>query len=201
MVLFMLAMHPECQKKVYDELVSIFPNKDVYVDIDDLNKLLYLDMCVKEALRVLPTVPIVARKTRDDIQLRDYKIPAGTSIGIDIFSLHRSKKVWGEKADQFIPERFELGEELPHAYAYMAFSHGSRNCIVSVISHYPNNYFKQNFQIVKGYRYALVAIKLNLVYMLLNYRFTTTLKMSDLNYYAEVNLFVKEKLMVQIHNR
>lgn len=134
MVLFMLAMHPECQEKAYNELLSIFPNKDVDVEIDDLSKLLYIDMCVKEALRVFPTVPVVARKTRDDIQLRDYKIPAGTSIGIDIFSLHRSKKYWGENADQFIPERFELDEKLSHPYAYMAFSHGPRNCIVSVIN-------------------------------------------------------------------
>lgn len=131
MVLFMLAIHPECQEKVYDELLSVFPNKDVDATVDDLDKLLYLDMCIKETLRIFPTVSLIARHATGDIQLRNFKIPAGCSIGIDIFSLHRSKKFWGEKADQFIPERFEMGYKLTHPYAYMAFSHGPRNCIVS----------------------------------------------------------------------
>lgn len=132
MALFMLAMHPECQEKVYDELLSVYPSKvDLCPTIDDLEKLPYLNMCLKEAIRVFPTVPIVARRTTGDIQLREYTIPAGASIGIDIFCLHRSKKYWGEKADQFIPERFESEEKLLHPYAYMAFSQGPRNCIVS----------------------------------------------------------------------
>ncbi|KAJ6635617.1 putative cytochrome P450 [Pseudolycoriella hygida] len=184
MVLFMLAMHPECQEKAYNELLTVFPDKDhkdLEVTIDDLSKLFYIDMCVKEALRVFPTVAVIARSARGDIPLRTYTIPEGASIAIDIFSLHRSKKYWGDNADQFIPERFDGGEKLLHPYAYMAFSHGPRNCI--------------------GFRYALVAIKLVTVYMLLNYRFTTPLKMTDLNYYSEINLHVKEKLMVQMHRR
>lgn len=127
----MLAMHPECQEKAYNELATIFPNKEVDVTMDDLNKLLYMDMCIKEALRVLPTVPTVARKTTDCIEVRGYKIPAGTSLGIDIFSLHRSRKYWGDNAEQFIPERFDPENKLVHPYCYMAFSHGPRNCIVS----------------------------------------------------------------------
>lgn len=204
MVLFMLAMHPQCQEKAYDELLSVFPNKDdLFPTIDDLEKLPYLNMCVKEAIRIFPTVAIVARSTTGDIQLREYKIPAGTFIGIDIFSLHRSKKYWGDDADQFIPERFDSEEKLLHPYAYMAFSHGPRNCIVSRIINSINSTINliNNFKIVKGYRYALVAIKLVLVHMLLNYRFTTPLKMSELNYYSEINLFIKEKLMVQMYNR
>lgn len=130
-ILLMLAMHPDCQEKVYNELNSIFPSNNVDVTIDDLDKLLYTDMCVKEALRVFPTVSAIARKTTDNVKLRGYTIPSGTSIGIDIFSLHRSPKYWGNNADQFIPERFDIGKELVHPYAYMAFSYGSRNCIVS----------------------------------------------------------------------
>lgn len=133
MVLFMLAIHPECQEKVYDELLSVFPNKDVDATVDDLYKLKYLDMVIKETLRIFPTVSLIARHAIGDIQLRDFTIPAGCSIGIDIFSLHRSKKFWGDKADQFIPERFEPGYKLSHPYAYMAWSHGPRNCIVSYI--------------------------------------------------------------------
>lgn len=200
MVLFMLAMHPECQEKVFDELTMFFPNKDVDVTMDDLNKLLYLDMCIKESLRIFPTVSTIARKTTASIELRGYKIPAGTSLGIDIFNLHRSKKYWGEDAGQFIPERFDLEKKLAHPYCWMAFSHGPRNCIVrhySLFHLYVANYD----HVLKGYRYALVAMKLALVYMLLNYRFTTPLKMSDLNYYSEINIVIKEKLLVQIHNR
>lgn len=131
MVVFMLAMHPECQDKAYNEMSSVFASKDVDVTIEELQKLVYLDMCIKEALRVFPTVPAIARKATKSIQLRGYKIPSGTAIGIDIFSVHRSKKYWGDDVQQFIPERFAMDKELVHPYCYLAFSHGSRNCIVS----------------------------------------------------------------------
>lgn len=35
----MLALHPEYQEKVYNEIIEIMPNKDTDLTLDDLNKL------------------------------------------------------------------------------------------------------------------------------------------------------------------
>jgi cytochrome P450 len=37
-------------------------------------------------------------------------IPGGTSIGYCAFSIFRDRKIWGEDADVFRPERFLEGE-------------------------------------------------------------------------------------------
>jgi cytochrome P450 family 4 len=35
----------------------------------DLNEMKYLECCIKEALRLYPSVPVIARKIGEDIQI------------------------------------------------------------------------------------------------------------------------------------
>ncbi len=37
--------------------------------MDDLRDMKYLEMCIKEALRVLPTVPMIAREITEDTEV------------------------------------------------------------------------------------------------------------------------------------
>lgn len=52
--LIMLAMHPEYQEKVVAELHEIFDSADSPVTYEDLSKMTYMEMVIKEALRHFP---------------------------------------------------------------------------------------------------------------------------------------------------
>lgn len=67
----MLAMHPEIQQQVHDEISSYYGGgtKRPRVEYEDLNKLPLLDRVLKETLRFFPVVPYFARKLRKDFVL------------------------------------------------------------------------------------------------------------------------------------
>lgn len=68
-VLLMLAMHPEIQDKVIEEFKSVFYNFDEEIDAENINKLKYLDMVVKETMRLFPVAPVIGRMMTSDLKL------------------------------------------------------------------------------------------------------------------------------------
>lgn len=121
--LLMLAIHKNVQQKVVDELHEVFSTVDEHVDFDILNKLPYLELVIKETMRLFPISAFTLRKVMEDFQLDKYAIPAGAIIYLPVFGLHRDKNYWGEDADLFIPERFEPEKfKNVHPYAYIPFT-------------------------------------------------------------------------------
>lgn len=57
------------QEKARNEVTQIIEQKKGTLDIDDLHKMKYLERCVKESLRMLPTVPYMTRYITEDFQL------------------------------------------------------------------------------------------------------------------------------------
>ncbi|XP_037932187.1 probable cytochrome P450 313a4 [Teleopsis dalmanni] len=128
--LVMLAMHPEEQQRLFEEILDVFPEKDFYVDFDQLNQLPYLDLVINETLRLAPSVPVIGRHVMKDTQIGEHNFPKDIQIIISIFHLHRRTDIWGPNADKFDPERFSVenfGEKQKNAF--IPFSKGVRNCI------------------------------------------------------------------------
>lgn len=57
----MLAIYPEYQEKIYDEICQVFPECNTEVVNNDLNKLIELNKFVKETQRLVPAVPFLTR--------------------------------------------------------------------------------------------------------------------------------------------
>lgn len=66
--LYNIAKYPEVQKKVFEEMRHVFENdrKRVHT-LKDLNDLRYLELVIKESLRMCPPVPFIGRKLRKDV--------------------------------------------------------------------------------------------------------------------------------------
>lgn len=128
----MLAMHPECQEKVFEELLNLMPNTDVDLTPTLINKMVYLDQCLRETQRIFPTVPLIGRTSNETIKLDGYEIPPDVPIFVGIRQIHRSEKYYGSDALSYKPERFKPNEHHPNKDqpgVYLPFSLGPRNCI------------------------------------------------------------------------
>ena len=66
---------------------------------DDLNKLEYLTMCVKESMRLNTTVPFILRELTENLEIDGKLLPPGTVVEVDIYCLHHNRYVWGEDVE------------------------------------------------------------------------------------------------------
>lgn len=175
-------MHQDKQQNVINEINETFESIDQEIDNNSLNKLNYLDMVIKETMRLFPVLPIVARINSEEIQLGDYLIPAGTNILISTFKLQRNPKYWGNDADLFIPERFESErfKDVPQ-YAYIPFTAGHRICI--------------------GWKYGMLFMKTILVNVLRRYQVNSSLKYEDLEFEITLSMKIIQRYMISFQKR
>ncbi|KAH8232541.1 hypothetical protein KR032_009081 [Drosophila birchii] len=182
--LMLLAMFPEYQEKAFEEIRSLFPNTgDFEVTYNDIQQMVYLDLILNESMRVVPPVPVVSRQTSQDLKLSNgIVIPQGVQIAIDMFHMHRSRKIWGPEAETFNPDHF-LPHNIQdkHPYAFIPFTKGIRNCI--------------------GWRYALISAKVTLAKLLRNYRFRTSFPFEDLYFVEDITLKLKVVPLIELQKR
>lgn len=178
----LLAMHPIVQDRVYDEINLMIKSDELGIDNGYLQRLSYLDMVIKETMRLFPVTPIIGRKTHEEMDLNELKFPEEVTLIISIFSLHRRKEVWGDNAEIFNPDHF-LPENIAkrHPYSYIPFSGGTRNCL--------------------GNKYAMLAIKIMLVKLLKKFKFTTNLKYEDIKFKSDITLKICTDHLVFIQKR
>ncbi|KAL0577364.1 hypothetical protein V5O48_004616 [Marasmius crinis-equi] len=137
--LYALTQHPDVQRKLRNELLSL-PTS--IPDMDELNSLPYLDAFVREVLRLHAPVPGTTRVAMRDgviplsepVGGKDYvEVAKGQVIYISILAMNRSEKLWGQDAKQFKPERWlngSLDTSLPGVWGnMMTFLGGARSCI------------------------------------------------------------------------
>lgn len=63
----LLGMYPDIQNRVIEEIVTVVGERDI--EESDLGKLIYLDMVIKDVLRLFPIAPFIAREASQDFQL------------------------------------------------------------------------------------------------------------------------------------
>ena len=99
----------------------------------EAQQLPYFQACLKEAMRIRPAVGVNITRLipSGGAQIDGTWLPGGTSVAINGWVLHQDKKVFGEDADQYRPERWLKDEEsAKRMERYMfQFGGGSHLCI------------------------------------------------------------------------
>ncbi|XP_018393738.1 PREDICTED: uncharacterized protein LOC108772664 [Cyphomyrmex costatus] len=128
-LLGLLAEHKDIQDRVRNEIDSAMQENEEKISMKLLQQLPYLERCIKEALRLYPSVPFISRVSGEDVKLQSYLVPAGTILAIHIFGINRDPNFWPNPEvfdpDRFLPEK----DRNRHPYSYITFSAGPRNCI------------------------------------------------------------------------
>ncbi|XP_071647098.1 cytochrome P450 4C1-like [Temnothorax longispinosus] len=125
----LLAEHKNIQDRVRNEVNTALQKNEQKFTMKLLQDLPYLDRCIKEALRLYPSVFAISRIAGEDVKLQSYLVPAGTFLLLNIYGVHRDPNFWSNP-EEFDPDRF-LPEKIRHRhpYSYLPFSAGPRNCI------------------------------------------------------------------------
>ncbi|PSN53853.1 Cytochrome P450 4C1 [Blattella germanica] len=162
----------------------------------------YLECVIKEALRLYPSGPAFGRSTRKDIQIGvqvfdkmslsideflihllsgDYTIPAGVSIWIQVYFIHRNPKYY-PNPEEFNPDNF-LPENVRnrHPFAFLPFSAGARSCL--------------------GMKYAITEMKTLISYILRNYSIKSLRKTKDLSEVHAMTLTALEGMYITLTSR
>uniref|UniRef100_A0A8D0XF17 Uncharacterized protein n=1 Tax=Sus scrofa TaxID=9823 RepID=A0A8D0XF17_PIG len=126
-ILYALASHPEHQQRCREEIQGLLGD-GTSITWDHLDQMPYTTMCIKEALRLYPPVPVIGRELSKPITFPDGRsLPAGITLSLSVYGLHHNPQVW-PNPEEFDPSRFAPGSAR-HSHAFMPFSGGSRNCI------------------------------------------------------------------------
>lgn len=183
-----IAEAPQVQQKIHDELDAVFgQNSKTPVAFDDLSRLDYLEMVIKEVLRLYPPVPMLQRRVDADTPLRingeNLMVPRGMQITVIPYLLHRDERHF-ERPDEFDPERFSresLNKSGRHPYSYVPFSAGPRNCI--------------------GQKFALMEEKMILAAILRNYRIVAEQATETIGLKPDLILRPKRPVLIKFLSR
>lgn len=126
--LWELANNPDKLSKLQQEIDIQLQTTDGQITYEGIQNMQYLDLCIKETMRLYPSALILNRQCTKEYELDEMhlKIPAGTPIVISLFGIHRDEKYF-PNAKQFLPERFAKTDF--NADAYYPFGDGPRACI------------------------------------------------------------------------
>uniref|UniRef100_U5EVJ2 Putative cytochrome n=1 Tax=Corethrella appendiculata TaxID=1370023 RepID=U5EVJ2_9DIPT len=164
--LFFVALYPDIQDKIVEELKTIFQQSDREATMQDLNEMKYLERVIKESLRLNPSVNFFSRIISEDIYFGEYFVPKGTNCTVDVYHLHRNEKYFPDP-EKFDPDRFLIDNiSDKHPFSYIPFSAGPRNCI--------------------GQKFAMLELKSEISTILRSYKIKPTQRREDVHICSEL---------------
>ncbi|KAF3440442.1 hypothetical protein FNV43_RR18726 [Rhamnella rubrinervis] len=124
-----LIKNPNIMEKVQKELETKVGIERM-VEESDLESLDYLNMVVKETLRLHPAGPLlIPHASMGDCIINDFHIPKNAHIIINAWAIGRDPHAWTEP-EKFIPERF-IGSDVDvrgRDFQLLPFGSGRRGC-------------------------------------------------------------------------
>jgi len=118
-----LAGRPEIQSVAIAEQEKLLDEK---ITFDNLNKMTYLDCCIRETLRFSTSGLGSPRKAVVDINFGEYRIPKGTMVAVPPRLVHFDPKNWSDP-DTFDPTRF-ADSKFNNVYSFLPFGVGLHAC-------------------------------------------------------------------------
>jgi len=125
--LYLVANAPAVQERLLAEVTDICG--DAPIDAACVEKLVFHEQVIKEAMRLYPPVALIDRVAKADTSLGDVAVRKGDFVFSLIYVMHRHKALW-EHPERFDPDRFAPeNARSQHRFQFMPFGAGPRICI------------------------------------------------------------------------
>ncbi|KAB5584559.1 hypothetical protein PHYPO_G00108960 [Pangasianodon hypophthalmus] len=129
--LYHLARDPDVQNRLYQEVVSVCPDRRLPTT-EDLSRMPYLKAVIKETLRLYPVVPGNGRLTMEnEVVVGGYLFPKQTQFHLCHYAVSHDENEFPDP-ESFIPERWLRGgpsQSQHHPYSSIPFGVGVRACV------------------------------------------------------------------------
>ncbi|XP_049825941.1 cytochrome P450 4C1 isoform X3 [Aethina tumida] len=179
-LLMILANEQKHQEEIYQEIMDVIGDRTP--EFEDLSQLKHMELCIKECLRLYPSVPSIGRKIGEEVKTHSgYILPKDTNVSLRIYDMHHNPNVY-ENPENFDPYRF-LPENSAkrHPFAYLPFSAGPRNCI--------------------GQKYAILELKTALCGILKTFKLEAVDTPQDIVFITELVLRTTNPIRVKFIKR
>lgn len=124
---YCLSEHPEVEARLHAEVDSVLGDRPP--TLEDLPRLPYTEMVIKESMRLYPPAWATTREPNTDVIVGGWPVRRGELILLNIYGVHRDARFFPDP-ERFDPERFRPeNEKLIPKYAYLPFGSGPRVCI------------------------------------------------------------------------
>ena len=142
---WLLARNPSAASKLRAELDTALAGTDndqpQLPRFDDVKDLPYLRACIDETMRLRPSIEggLPRITPAQGMYVNGDWLPGGVTVSVSTHTVHRDPTVFGERPEDFLPERW-LSED-PKTSAkmqrgFLAFSQGGRACIGRNIAYF-----------------------------------------------------------------
>lgn len=123
----LLAQAPDVQARVHAEVTAQLGARAP--ELGDMKALTLTRNVFRETLRLFPPVGFMARQTTSGCPMRKKQVPAGATVVVAPWLIHRHRDLWSEP-DAFNPDRYD-GDASREALkqAYLPFGMGPRVCM------------------------------------------------------------------------
>jgi cytochrome P450 len=124
---YLLANNTAVEQKFHDELDSVLGGR--LPALEDLPRLKYTDMIIREAMRLYPPAYGLGREAIEECEIGGFAVPRKTQVFMFQWATQRDPRFFPDP-ETFQPERWteEFADSLPK-YAYFPFGGGPRFCI------------------------------------------------------------------------
>jgi len=122
---FLLSQAGWAETALHAELETVLGNR--LPNLKDVPDLVYTRAVIDETMRLYPPIPLLTRQASKAEKIRSRNVEKGAIVAVIPWLLHRHRLYW-EKPDHFVPERFLPGAPPVDKYLYVPFSLGPRVC-------------------------------------------------------------------------
>ncbi|MET0839052.1 MAG: cytochrome P450 [Marmoricola sp.] len=121
-----LGAHPRWRAQLREDAAHL-PDSPSLADLDSLES---FDLVMKECLRLVPPVPVLARRSVKESEVLGIRVPADQPVAVMLHLGHHMEEYWPQP-EVFDPLRFasHRREDKVHRYAWEPFGGGVHKCL------------------------------------------------------------------------